>query len=119
MRVSATTPKPLWVKPLTSGSVAGGPQLLFDWEDLGLTWSALRFVVINDGAGLLTVTPEAGYTSAGPASAGALAPVAFTVAAGQAYGDPYGIDEMRPWWRVWISGTSSYRWGVLGLERTT
>jgi len=121
---SHTSPHPRWVKPtqldhhgnLTPDSVAGS-KLLFDWERLGIFNTALRFVINNTGGGVLTVTPEAAYTDAGPPEVGTQAPAAFTVGPGEAYGDPYGMDEMRPYWRLWVSGNSTFEWGVLGVSR--
>lgn len=71
---------------------------------------------MNDGGGLLTATPEASYDGV-LVEAGPVAPVAFTVAAGYCYGDPYGIDEMRPFGRLWVSGNSSGRWAIQAIRR--
>jgi hypothetical protein len=88
---------------------------MFDFEDLGST--GFRFVIVNTGAGDLTVTPEAAYTAAGPAETSPDAPQPFVVPAGEAWGDAYGVDEFRPYWRLWVDGTSDFTWGVLALRR--
>jgi hypothetical protein len=93
-----------------------GTNLLFDFADLGHRHTALRFVVRVD-SGTPTFTPEASYFPTGPAESGRAAPASFTVPVGQCYGDPYGIDEMRPYWRLWIAGTATGAWGVLGISR--
>lgn len=115
--LSVLSPRPRWEKPLAAGVAAGVPLLLFDWELLGFRNSALRFVGINDGASPLIFTPEAAYHEAGPAETGStsVAPQPFTVPAGECFGDPYGIDEMRPYWRFWVDGSGAFRWGVLGI----
>jgi hypothetical protein len=101
------------LKAFTSTPVA---SYLFDWNNMGGNWTALRFVVVNEGAGELTVTPECSYDGI-HVEQGREAPLAFTVAAGYSYGDPYGIDEMRPYWRLSVSGDSSGKWGLLGIPR--
>ena len=112
------SPRPIWIPgfELQAGSVAGGPLYLLDWTLLGPNHTALRFVLINTGGTILTATPEAGYDGA-HAEVGPLAPAAFQVQPGTAYGDPYGVDEMRPWWRFSVSGTGDFMWGVQGIER--
>jgi hypothetical protein len=124
-RTYVTTPPPEWLQKLTDFAVAGGPVFLTaglpgangaGWVRWGDLASALRFIVVNAGAGDLTVTPEASYDGV-HAEVGTLAPVAFTVVAGTSYGDPYGIDESRPYWRLSVSGASSGQWGVQGIKR--
>lgn len=102
---------------LVAFEVAGTPLLLCDWIEIGVEYTALRFVVICDTGGPVTVTPQAAYASDGPAEVGTIAPEAFVVGVGESYGDPYGIDEMRPFWRLSANGTGTGRWGVLGVRR--
>lgn len=117
-----TSPVPRLIAPgdlitYLDGNVSGNPILLFDWALLGKFYTAIRFVLINTGAAVLTVTPQAAYLPDGPPEVGSLAPVAFTVQPGECYGDPYGIDEMRPYWRVWVNGSTTFKWGILGIPR--
>lgn len=130
MRISAATAQPEWVTIQPAGAAQRvldptlpaqafsnvGTNLLFDFQDLGHRYSALRLVGKVD-TGSAVFTPEASYFPAGPAESGVAAPQPFTVGAGQCYGDPYGIDEMRPFWRLWISGSADGSWGVLGIPR--
>jgi hypothetical protein len=130
MRVAASSAQPEWVTIQPAGgppivldpSLAAqafnnvGTNLLFDFQRLSQKYSALRFIARVD-SGNPTFTPETTYFPGGPAEAGIMAPQPFTVAVGHCYGDPYGIDEMRPYWRLWISGTATGAWGVLGIPR--
>ena len=97
-------------------SVAGGPLLLFDWTQFPAS-TGLCFVVINEGAGQLTVTPESSFdgvhVQAGPGT-----PIPWTLEAGYCGGDEYGIDlGLKVYWRLWVSGTSSGQWGLREIPR--
>ena len=115
-----------WLVALQAFNVNGLTLMTAQVPDLNVTsagfanWGdssdALRFVCVNSGSGSLVCTPEASYDGILPEQ-GNFAPVAFTVNSGYSYGDPYGVDEMRPWWRFWLNGISSGQWGVLRLRR--
>jgi hypothetical protein len=130
VRIYAATAPPEWVTIQLAGQpprvldpnlpgqafTNSGTNLLFDFVDLGHRYTGLRLVARAD-TGAPTFTPEASYFPAGPAEVGAMAPQPFSLAAGQCYGDPYGIDEMRPYWRLWVAGVATGAWGVLGIPR--
>jgi hypothetical protein len=100
---------------LTAFSISA-PTLVCDWQSIGHRYTALCFVVMNDGAGTVTVQVEASEDAA-LVEAGPFAPVAFTVAGGLQGSDKYGVDVVWRYWRLRLSGTSTGRWGVKGIPR--
>lgn len=93
-----------------------GTQLLLDWADIGNRYTALVFVVINDGASEVTVLVEASEDGAS-VEAGPFAPQPYVVAAGAQGSDRYGVDVVWRYWRVRTTGNSTIRWGVKGIPR--
>ena len=92
------------------------PTLVCDWRDLGNRYTALVFVVLNDGAGTVTVQVEASEDES-LVETGPFAPQPFDVAAGAQGSDKYGVDVVWRYWRLRLSGTSTGRWGVKGIPR--
>lgn len=111
---------PEWLLEPQTVVLSGTTVYVFDWTPLGNVCSQILFYVANTGAGAVTVTPETSddqlHVVVGP-----MAPEAFTVAAGEAghniYSGYYGTGEMRSWWRLSLSGTTTVIWGVKGLKR--
>jgi hypothetical protein len=93
-----------------------GTQLVCDFQDIGNRYTALVFVVINDGASDVTVLVEASDDGAAVES-GPFAPQPYVVAAGAQGSDRYGVDVVWRYWRVRTTGTSTVRWGVKGIPR--
>jgi hypothetical protein len=92
------------------------PTLVCDWQDIGNRYTALCFVVMNDGSGAVTVQAEASEDSS-LVESGPFAPQAFSVSASLQGTDRYGLDVVWRYWRLRLSGTSTGRWGVKGIPR--
>ena len=92
------------------------PTLVVDWQDIGNRYTAIVFVVLNTGAGVVTVQAEASEDGS-LVEAGPFAPQPFDVAAGAQGSDKYGVDVVWRYWRLRLSGTSSGKWGVKGIPR--
>lgn len=97
-------------------AVVTGTQLVTDWLDIGNRYTALVFVVINDGASDVTVLVEASEDGASVES-GPFAPQPYVVAAGAQGSDRYGVDVVWRYWRIRTTGDSEIRWGVKGIPR--
>jgi hypothetical protein len=87
--------------------IDGEPDLIFDWQDWGRLFTALAFMIVNKGGGDVTVTPEISPDQTNIASAGIGVPAALVVASGKTSMDPYGVDLMAPWWRLWITASGA------------
>lgn len=93
-----------------------GTSLVFDWAQIGAGSTAVIFVV-RCRTGSVLVTPEATHWRDGPALVGPTAPTAWSINAGEARDDAYGVDNVRSYWRLWLSGTATGDWGVARLMR--
>jgi len=98
-------------------AVDASPDLVFDWQDFS-KYTALAFVVVNKGDNPVVVTPEMSPDAEHVVTVGTGVPEAVTVPAGGCSYDPYGVDILARFWRVWLSsvaGTSVdvYVYGIL------
>jgi len=107
------------LKPLTVIKglvVTAAPMLAFDWQ----AWSGftgVMFGVVNKGANPVLVTPEVSHDALYVVTIGENVPAPLTVPPGEASYDPYGVDRMVEYWRLWLSGDSTVDVYVYGLRR--
>jgi hypothetical protein len=97
--------------------VLAGETLVFDWRRLGYDFTALAFMVSNLSSGDVVVTPEMSPDGVHAVTVGVGVPAALTVPAGGTSYDPYGIDLLARFWRLWLSGNGNAYVHVLGLKR--
>lgn len=96
----------------------GAPYLVFDWVNLGRPMTAIEFVIVNKGGVDVVATPEASPDGTYIASVGLAAPEALTITAGTTGADPYGVDLIIPYWRLWLDGNTTCDVYVYGIPRS-
>jgi hypothetical protein len=106
--------KPLRV--LADLAVTGAPMLAFDWQDWS-GYTAIMFGVVNKGANPVMVTPEISHDGAHVITVGDGVPAALVVPVNESSYDPYGVDRMVSFWRLWLSGNSTVDVYVYGIRR--
>jgi hypothetical protein len=106
--------KPLKVIP--GLTVTAAPMLAFDWQEWS-GYTGVMFGIVNKGANPVVVTPEISHDAEHVITTGENVPVALTVPANEASYDPYGVDRMVAYWRLWLSGDSTVDVYVYGLKR--
>lgn len=93
------------------------PVLVFDWRELGTNYTALAFMVVNTGAGQITARPEMSPDGLHVVTVGVGIPASIDIPADGTSYDPYGIDLLARYWRLWLSGTGSADVYLFGLRR--
>jgi hypothetical protein len=101
---------------LENVDVDAAPSLAFDWQDWG-RFTAIAVGIVNKGAAPVIATPEISHDANYVITTGRGVPEPLTILAGEASYDPFGVDLLVVYWRLWLSGDSIVDVHVVGLTR--
>lgn len=98
------------------------PVLVFDWKPWGREFTAVAFLISNKGASPVKLIPEFSPDALHICTVGHGLPKplasALTIPAGEASYEPFGIDLMAPYLRLWLAGDAVCDVRIFGIPRS-